>query len=128
MVRFFVQTVLSILANAIGLLVASAVLDGFSITGVSFVVAVLFFTFVTVILGPFIAKLALTHASFLMGGIALVTTFVGLVLTQIFTDGIQISGVATWAVATMVVWLFSVIGNVVLPLFLFKKTLQNKNS
>lgn len=126
MVRFFVQTLMSIIANALGLIVASLLLDDFSITGISFVVAVLFFTFVTVILGPFIAKLALKNAPYLMGGIALVTTFVGLLLTQTFSSGIQIKGLSTWAVATLVVWLFSVFANVVLPLFLFKKILNNR--
>lgn len=126
MVRFFVQTLLSIIANAIGLVLASLLLDDFSITGFSFIVAVVFFTFVTAILGPFITKLALTNAPFLMGGIALVTTLVGLILTQALTSGIKISGLSTWAVATLVVWLFSVTANVILPLFLFKKML-NKN-
>jgi len=127
MVRFVVRTMISILANALGLIVASLLLDDFSITGISFIVAVIVFTFATTILGPFIAKMALKNAPFLMGGIALVTTFIGLLLTRIFTDGIRINGASTWVVATLIVWLFSVIANVVLPLFLFKKTLQKRN-
>lgn len=124
MVRFLVTVVLSLLANAIGLLAAAAFVDSFSIDTLSFVVAVAIFTASTTILGPFIAKLAHQYAGYLMGGIALVNTFVALALTSIFTDGIQIDGVTTWLVATFVVWVFSVIGNVVLPLFMFKKVLQ----
>lgn len=125
MVRLLVRTLLSLLANAVGLLVASLVLDGFSINGVSFVVAAAFFTIVTAVLGPLIIKLALTNASYLMGGIALVTTFVGLVITDVFTDGLTINGLSTWLGATFIVWVFSVIATVLLPLVLFKKVLSN---
>lgn len=123
MLRFLAQTVLSLLANAIGLFVANSLLDGFSINGLSFVIAVAIFTFSTAILGPFVLKVALKNAPYLVGGIALVTTAIGLVLTNIFSSGISINGLSTWFVATFVVWLFSVIANVVLPLFIFKQLL-----
>jgi uncharacterized membrane protein YvlD (DUF360 family) len=102
---------------------ASIFVDGFTIDGLSFVIAVAIFSLATTILGPLIMKIAITNASYLMGGIALVTTFVGLVITDIFSDGISISGASSWIIATLVVWIFGVIGSVVLPLFLFKKTL-----
>ena len=120
------QLALSVLANAVGLIIAAAVIDGFSIDGVSFVIAVAIFSGVTALLGPFITSLALKNASFLMGGIALVTTLVGLIITNLLSDGISVDGVSTWIAATVIVWLFSVIASVVLPLFLFKKTLENR--
>lgn len=126
MVRFMVRTLLSFIANAVGLIVAATLLEGFTIEGVSFVVAVAFFTLATVVLGPLIVKIALTNASYLMGGIALVTTFVGLVITTIFTDGLAINGVSTWFMATFIVWAFSVIANVILPMLLFKKILSDE--
>ncbi len=99
-------------------------LDGFSIGSVAFVVSVAIFTAATAILGPFIAKLALKNANYLMGGIALVNTLVALLLTDIFSSGISIEGLSTWILATLIVWLFSIIGSLLLPLFLFKKTLN----
>lgn len=124
MIRLAVRTLLSLLANAIGLIAAAVLLDGFSIDSVAFVVAVVVFTLATAILGPFIAKLALKNADYLMGGIALVNTLVALILTSIITTGISIDGVSTWVLATLIVWLFSMLGNVLLPLVLFKKTLE----
>ena len=115
------QLALSVLANAVGLIIAAAAIDG-----VSFVIAVAIFSGVTALLGPFITSLALKNASFLMGGIALVTTLVGLIITNLLSDGISVDGVSTWIAATVIVWLFSVIASVVLPLFLFKKTLENR--
>lgn len=128
MIRFLATLLLTVMANAIGLLVASIFLDGFYLNGASFITAVIFFTLVTVILGPFITKVAFKNAPYLMGGIALVTTLVGLILTKAFTNGIRIEGLSTWAVATLIIWIFSVIANVILPLFLFKKIIKNKDN
>ena len=128
MIRFFVTLLLTIIANAIGLLVATFLLDDFYLNGGSFISAVVFFTLVTIILGPFITKVAFKNAPYLMGGIALVTTLIGLILTKAFTNGIRIDGLSTWVVATLIIWVFSVIANVVLPIFLFKKILSEKKS
>lgn len=124
MIRFFAKLLISILSDAIGLLAAAIILDGFSIDGVAFVMAVLIFAVSTTVLGPFIAKLAIRNASYLMGGIALITVLVGLILTTIFSNGITINGLSTWILAMLIVWIFAIIGNVILPLLIFKKTLQ----
>jgi hypothetical protein len=124
MLRLFAKITLALLSNAVGLLAASLLLDNFSLDALSFVTATLIFTITTVVLGPLIIKIALNNAPYLMGGIALVTTFVGLVITNLLATGISISGVSTWLVATLIVWGFSVLGSVVLPLVLFKKTLE----
>lgn len=124
MIRLLANLTLAILANAVGLLAASVLLDDFSISGVAFVTAVLIFSAVTTVLGPLVTKIALTSAPYLMGGIALVTTLLGLIITSLISDGITINGITTWAVATLVVWLFSLIGSVLLPLVIFKKTLE----
>ena len=124
MIRLLARFTLSLLSDAVGLAAAAVILDGFSIHGIAFVMAVLIFALSTTLLGPFIAKVALQHASYLMGGIALVTTLVGLILTNIFSDGISIQGFSTWIIATFMVWIFVVLGNIILPLIIFRKTMQ----
>lgn len=111
MIALFLRFILSLIANAIGLIMVSVFVIGFSINGLSFVVAVLIFSISTALLGPFISKVALTSAPFLLGGTALVMTFVGLLITNIVTDGITVEGMTTWAIATLVVWIFALIGN-----------------
>ena len=125
MIRFFVRTLLTLLANTAGLIVATIVLSGFHINLVGFIVSVLFFTGVEILLEPFVLKMAIKYLPALRGGIALVTTFVGLALTVIFTNGIQIDNLVTWIIAPMTVWLAVVLANVVLPMFLFKEILGN---
>jgi hypothetical protein len=129
MIRLLIRALLTLLANAAGLYVAALLLDDFNITGEGYVTAVVIFTISTMILSPFVASVALRSMPAIMGGTALVTTLVGLVLTDILTDGLSISGVSTWILATLVVWLFSLLAAVILPLFLFKQILSdNKKS
>jgi len=123
MLRLLANVTLSLLANAIGLLAAAWLLEGFSIESVSFIIAVGIFTLSTAILGPLVLSIAIKNATYLVGGIALVTTFVGLLITNLLSDGISIQGVDTWVFATLIIWIFSIIGNLLLPLILFKKAL-----
>lgn len=125
MFRFLAVTVLTIVGNALGLLLASWVLDDFSLSASGFLVSVLCFTIAQIILGPFVLKMALSYMPALSGGIALVTTLVSLMLTSLITDGLVILGLMTWVLAPLIIWLTSLLAGVILPLFLFKKTLQN---
>lgn len=125
MLRLLASATLHLIANSIGLVIASAVLDGFSINGSAFIMAVLIFTVTEVVAGPLITKIALTNVPSLIGGIALVTTFIGLLITDIFSDGLSITGVNTWIFASLIVWLCALIAGLLLPLLLFKKVLDN---
>jgi putative membrane protein len=128
MVRMLASFTLQLLANAVGLFVASLLLGGLSINGLAFVIAVAIFTLTEVIIDPLITKIALTNVPALRGGVALATTFIGLIITTLLTDGIQISGVSTWVLATLIVWLFALIAILVLPLFMFKKVLHKQKN
>jgi putative membrane protein len=128
MLILLARLALAVLANAVGLLMAGFILDGFNVTGVAFVAAVAIFTIVQVIVDPLITKIALTSVPALRGGVALVTTFISLLITSLVSSGIQIDGATTWVLATLVVWLFSLVGTLLLPLVLFKKTLEKAKS
>jgi putative membrane protein len=128
MIRLLARITINLLANAVGLYMAKIFVDGFSVDGVAFITAVIIFTLATTIFGPLVVKIALTSAPYLMGGIALVTTFVGLVITNLLSNGISINGASAWIISTLVVWIFSVIGSVILPLILFRKILSNNKT
>ena len=128
MVRFLAQTVLTLLGNALGLLIASWLLPDFNLSVAGFVWSVIFFTVAQIILAPFIFKMAVDYLPAFRGGVALVTILVVLILTNLFTGGLEISGVMTWVLAPLVIWLATILAGVVLPLFLFKKTLGKVKS
>ena len=126
MVRFLARTVVELVANAIGLLVATWLLQGVTPSASGFLIGVAVFTVAQFILAPLVFKLSFKYVRALTGGIALVTTFVGLLVTTWLTDGLKITGFSTWVIATLVVWVFGVIAVLVLPLVIFKKTLASR--
>ena len=124
MLRLLASIVVRLIANAFGLFMASVLLSGFSINGIAFITAVLIFTIAEVVLDPLILKIALTSVPALRGGVALVTTLAGLIITDVISSGLTINGLSTWVLSTLIVWLAAVIAIIVLPLFVFKKTLE----
>jgi hypothetical protein len=106
--------------------VAKWLLPGFVISATGFLWVIVIFTAARFILAPLIFKLSFRYVRAITGGIALVTTFVGLLVTTWLTDGLTITGFSTWVIATLVVWLFGVIAVLVLPLVVFKKVLAQR--
>jgi len=125
MIRFLARTALTLIANAVGLFVAALVLPGFHINVLGFIVSVVFFTCFEILLEPFILKMAIKYVPALRGGIALVTTLVGLFVTVVFTSGLRIDTIATWILAPTIIWIAVLLANIVLPMFMFKKVLQD---
>lgn len=125
MLRFLATTVLTLIGNALGLLIAGWIIDGFNLSAQGFIWSVIFFTIAQLILSPFVLSMTIRYLPMLRGGIALVTTFVVLLLTTLFTGGLTIDGVVAWILAPLIIWIVSVLAGIILPLFLFKKTLQN---
>ena len=124
MVRTLISAALHLGANAIGLLVAALVLSDMSIDASAFVFAVIIFTVVEVVAEPLFQKIAVTNVHALVGGVALITTFVGLVVTDLISDGLSITGVWTWVLATLIVWLAGTLAGVILPALFVKKTVD----
>lgn len=124
MIRFLLSTVVYPAANAIGLLIAALPLPGFRIDALAFVVAVAIFSIVPTVLGPLITKIAFRSFPQMMGGIALVTIFVGLFITELLMRGMEIGGISNWLAATLLVWIGSLVASILLPLHVFKQVLE----
>jgi uncharacterized membrane protein YvlD (DUF360 family) len=57
-----------------------------------------------------------------------VTTFVGLLITSVVSDGLTIDGVKTWVLATMIVWLAALLAALILPVLLVKKAVDERRT
>ncbi|WP_370462788.1 hypothetical protein [Ruegeria sp. PrR005] len=112
--------------NAIGLLLAALLLDGFSIAPLSFIFVVAIFSLIQVVAGPLINKLSEKNLPALQGGVALVVIFVGLLVTEMLTSGLVIGGVTNLLLATLLVWIGALIAGIVLPIYVFKELRENK--
>lgn len=128
MIRLLTRLVLALAGNAIGLWLAALLLDDMEIDGVAFVVAVLIFSVLFAVLEPLIQKQALKNAEALQGSSALITTLVALILTNLISDGLSISGLGTWILATVIVWLGTIIAGVLLARFLLKQAADDVKS
>ncbi len=116
-----ISAVFYTLANAAGLLLASLLLPGFKIGITAFIFATLLLSGVEIVLKPLILRLSKKSLPALEGGIALVTTFVGLFITSTLLSGMEIGGISNWLAATLLVWLGALIAGAVLPRLMFKK-------
>ena len=126
MLRFLASVVLHLLANAVGVALAAWLLDGFSVTTAALVWVVILFTVIEVVLGPLVLKISLQYAPALRGGVALVSTLVGLIITTLISDGLVIEGLTAWVVGTLIVWLGGVLAALLLPLFIFKSVREQR--
>jgi hypothetical protein len=124
--RFLASVVLHLLANAVGVALAAWLLDGFSVTAAAFVGVVILFTLIEVVLDPLVLKISLQYAPVLRGGVALVSTLVGLIITTLISDGLTINGATAWVVGTLIVWLGGVLAALLLPLFIFKSVREER--
>jgi hypothetical protein len=124
MIRMLINVGLSLLGNAVGLIVAAWLLDDMALGASGFVIAVALFTLVEVIVQPLIVKMSVRHSAALGGSSALIATLIGLIVTDIVSSSLSISGFVTWILATVIVWAVSMIGAFVLP-WLFLRNRRN---
>ena len=122
----FFRIVVALIANAVGLIVAALILDDMSLDAGAFFVALLIFTLVELLVHPALQKAALRHSDALVGGTALAAVLIALIVTDIISDGLSISGALTWLLATVIVWGAVLLASVILPVTIFKKWLGER--
>lgn len=128
MIRLAASAAVTVVANAIALIVGAVLLEDMGLNATGFVLAVLIFTGVSMLVSPLVRQTALTKAPVLLGSTALVSTLAALIVTAIISDGLRIRGLTTWVLSVIVVWAIGLAGQLLLPLVIFKKTLAAKRS
>ena len=126
MIRLLVRTAVALVANAVGLLVAAAVLDGVRVEFSGFVLAVVIFTVAFALLQSFLVGQLRRPGAAAMGGMALVATLVSLIVTDLLSDGFTIDGAGTWITATVIVWVAALIAAFILPFLGLKRFLEER--
>lgn len=120
-----IRLVVVVAANAVGLLVAAAVLDGMELDASAFILAVIIFTVVFALMMPFLASQLRRRGSAALGGVSLIATLVALIITDLLSDGLSISGIGTWIAAAVIVWAASLLAAFILPYLGLKKYLED---
>ncbi len=120
MIRFLVRAAIFFVSTAIGLLIAMLVLDDMSIDATAFLLVVVIVAVLQATLAPFMAKTTARNAPALLGAAGLISTFIALVVANVVVDGLTITGALTWLLATLIVWLCTMIAAFLLPVILVK--------
>jgi uncharacterized membrane protein YvlD (DUF360 family) len=124
MIAFLIRTGIFLASAALGLWVASLLVEGFTLTASGFLVAVLVFALLQSILSPWILSMTRRYASALTGGVGLISTFIGLWVATLVGDGLTIDGGQAWLLGGVVVWIVTMLGTLLLPLVLVKKAVR----
>ncbi|MDH6236101.1 phage holin family protein [Cryobacterium sp. CG_9.6] len=128
MIRFLIRTAIFLGSAALGLWVASLILTDFVLTWQGFLLTVLIFAGLQSLLSPFIFKQTRQSAPALTGGVGLLSTFVALLIASLISNGLTISGLQTWVLATLIVWLVTALATILLPLVFLRKTVAKAKS
>jgi putative membrane protein len=127
MVRMLIRVALHIAGNAIGLILANLLLSDMSLDASAFIIALLIFTGVEILVQPLLRQIAFKNqASAIQGSTALITTFVALLVTDLISDGLSISGGLTWVLATIIVWLATMLAGIILPMIFLKNAVEER--
>ena len=107
MPRFLVGWFLGLVGTAIGLILASLILGtDFELNGVvGFFVSLIVFAILSAFFTWLVFKFLLRNAGSVVALTGLISTFLALLVTSVFTSGLDINGWG-WVWGTLIVWVF----------------------
>ena len=126
MIRLAARATVSLIADAVALIVGALLLDDMTLNSSGFLIALLIFAGTDLLIEPLMRQIAIKNMPTLLGSTALVSALVALIVTTVVSDGLQISGFVTWVLATIIVWLVALAARLLLPLVIFKKVLAQQ--
>jgi uncharacterized membrane protein YvlD (DUF360 family) len=126
LIRFLIHVGIALLGAAIGLIVAATVLDDMTLDGAAFVIAIVIFAVLTAVLEPLIEKIGDEHLSIVSVFSELITTFAALLITELVSDGLNITGLTTWIIATVIVWAATALATWILLRMFIKNVRENR--
>jgi len=119
-----------VVSAGLGLIIADALLAGFQIQWDKwwgFVICILIFAILQSVLAPWVSKLADRYAPVLMGGIGIFSTLIALVIVVLLPiGGLRIVDLTGWLLGSVIVWLITALGSVLLPLIFLKRKVEAK--
>jgi uncharacterized membrane protein YvlD (DUF360 family) len=102
--RFIAWIVVGLITNTVALLIAATLLDGFDIDAVAFPVVVVVFTLIGALAHPVIEAFIEKNVQILASLVGLVAAFVTLLITDLVSSNLDITGVETWVLGSLIIW------------------------
>ncbi len=126
MIRLLIRVAIALLGAAIGLILAAVVLDDMTLDGAAFLLAIVIFVVLTAVLEPLIEKIGDEHLTLVATFSSVITTFLALLITELVSDGLNIQGVVTWVLATLIVWACTALATWILLRMFIKNVRENR--
>lgn len=132
MITFLFRALMYVISAGLGLIVADLALEGFQIQWDQwwgFVLCILIFAVLQSVLSPWVSKIADRYAPVLMGGIGIFSTLIALVVVVLLPiGGLRIVDLVGWLLGSVIVWLITALGSVLLPLIFLRKKVDKARS
>jgi MFS family permease len=126
------RALMYLVSAGLGLIVADLALEGFQIEWDKwwgFVVCIVIFAILQSVLAPWVSRLADRYAPVLMGGIGIFSTLIALVIVVLLPiGGLRIVDLSGWLLGSVIVWLITALGSVLLPLIFLRKKVDRVRS
>ena len=128
MITFVFRTLIFLASAALGLIAADLLLDGFRIDWSQwwgFVLCIIIFATLQSILSPWVLKIANRYAPALLGGIGIFSTLLALIIVVLLpVGGLHITDAVGWLLGSVIVWLVTALGTLLLPMIFLKDRLE----
>ncbi len=132
MITLLFRALMYLVSAGLGLIVADLVLEGFQIEWDKwwgFVVCIVIFAILQSVLAPWVSKIADRYAPVLMGGIGIFSTLISLIIVVLLPiGGLRIVDLTGWLLGSVIVWLITALGSVLLPLIFLRKKVDKVRS
>jgi hypothetical protein len=110
--RWGIRIGLSLIGIVVGILLASAIFDGFSATTTGIVEATIVFWIVNLIVNFLAVRVLVRQPSVgLAGLLALASTIVSLIIVNLIVSDISIHGLSAYLGATLVIWITTAVAD-----------------
>ncbi|MCU0307644.1 MAG: hypothetical protein MUE51_07725 [Thermoleophilia bacterium] len=107
------RVIVALAVNAVALILMGVLFDRAEVSWAWFPLLLVVFTAVSLIVYPLVRAVVRDKAptaAFLVG---LIAAWIALLITEIVSDSIQIEGILTWVLCTLIVWLAFIVTSVV---------------
>lgn len=132
MITLLFRAHMYLVSAGLGLIAADLLLEGFQIEWDKwwgFVVCIVIFAILQSVLAPWVSRMADRYAPVLMGGIGIFSTLISLVIVVLLPiGGLRIVDLSGWLLGSVIVWLITALGSVLLPLIFLRKKVDKVRS
>ena len=119
--RFVAWIVVGLVTNAVALLIASTFVDGFDIETLAFPIVVIVFSLIGAIVQPVVESVIRKSVHLLSMAVGLVAAFVTLLITDLVSSSIDITGVSAWVFGPLIIWGAGILTGLIVGRWLFRK-------